>query len=178
MKTKAELEQQVMALKAQVERQYETIRRLSGDEGIVVQFSGDAFAGFAAPYVKADGKDAWRDGVMPVIARVIREHGIPHNPVDGFACEPRLDLGRGIYGRMDSFVVPRVAGLMLIDLINAAADFGRKCYAQGVQVGSDVLAQLARGEISQDEYEDRIAREKAQDMQAHRKARLNSLNEV
>lgn len=181
MKTKAQLEERITQLEDRCRRQEEALKALSKEAGVQVLMGGRFNSG-SAPYVKPAGApvlsdDVWNSRVMPVVAAAIRQHGVLVQNDEGFSHESYLDLGRGIYGRSERIVIPRLAGEMIVGLLNAAADFGRECYAAGIRQGTSILKQLAEGKISEDEFEDRVAREKALDAQSHKKYQLNKHSE-
>jgi len=175
MPTKKELEQEVSRLELVIAQQSKVVGKLSKKFGVTVNLPWAPHGSNSghAPYIKPNGsdKDVWRYKVLPIIISVIEKHGTERSHDLGTFTESFLDLHEGFRGGEKSLVIPKEIADMLIDFMNAAADFAREAHAQGIREGSSLLLQLAHNQTTISDYEDRIGREQALDVQAHNRYR-------
>lgn len=175
MKTKLELEQEIERLNGIVREQSKALGKMTNKIGVTISLPAWAHGANSgsAPYIKPDGSndDVWRHKVLPIITKALTKQGIEFGHELGAFGGSSLDLHEGHYGCEKSCVVPELIADILIEFMNAAADFAREAHAQGIREGTSLLKQLANGTITASSYEDQIAQEQACDVQAHNRYR-------
>lgn len=179
MATKAELEAQIASLEATIREQGRTLAALSSASAMEVRLPWKGYGGNrgSAPLIKSKGfDDVWLQKVLPLVVKAILKHGTL-STIHGCSHKSETDLNDSIYASGDRYIIPAIAGEILLELLNAAAEFGRLCYSDGVREGSNILKQLADGKITEENYEDRVAREKAIDTQDHKRYRAKMTEE-
>ena len=164
MATKQDLEKRIAELEQQMQDKQRALRLLSEDNGCIVKVPEHTytFTHINAPLagMREDGKnnvDSWQARVMLVIATAIREHGVCIKEAHFFTTHSSTTLDLGSEGMGSNFgvpyVVPRLVGLFLRELLNGCAEFGQDCVAEGYEAGADLLARLQRNEITVDEFD-------------------------
>ncbi|MHB1309880.1 MAG: hypothetical protein ACYC23_22645 [Limisphaerales bacterium] len=172
MATKQELEKQIETLNGEIREQARALQLLSSDVGMEVGLPWREYTGNRgdAPLITDEKRnDVWLKKVLPIVARVISEKGISAG-ISGASHDSVLDLNDS-HSHGKRYVIPSIAGEILIALMNAAAEFGRLCYRDGVAEGAGLLQQLANGQMTASDFEDRIAIEQAGRIQKHKQYR-------
>lgn len=162
MPTKAELQAQIAHLERIIDDQEKALNKLANMECVEIKTPNVnyAFASADAPYVKEEnGSDPWQEKVMPSIIDTIRTHGVQHPTARSF-CKNTMNLIRdGYYPKETRILVPKIVATFVRDFINAAAQFGKICRAEGVKQGANLLTQLAQDRITSTEFDEKFARE-------------------
>lgn len=153
MPTKAELETRIAELEATVRRQEKALRELSGDVGMEIRFPF-AVHSVELPLMLDDNRHECRDKIAEVIWNVVHEHGIPVNTTPGARGISELSFKGWTPGAR--FVVPVLAGKMIAALIVEIARYGDAMYRTGHRTGSDLLTQLASGDITPAKFDENI----------------------
>lgn len=167
MKTKAELEKEIELLKQVIEKQKREAALLESRYVCVRIPNPNSIRFSHAPYVGTMKEDSWREKVAPVIFTMLRAHG----EVRDFESPwPKKTLDFADAGRChgDWVNVPVGVAELVMDLVNAAGDFGADCFRKGFETATGMLRQLAAGEVSAEEFEDRAVRERIRDTQSNR----------
>lgn len=158
MPTKAELEAEITVLQNTIQKQSKALTELSQQECVRIHlpvWEHHALTG-GAPNIKDDsGIDLWREQVMPAITKVIEELGVSTN-TPGACASPTIRLHESSYREPKNFIVPRIVGEFICSFLNAAATFGKVCYARGVEQGTELLISLAQDKITLTDLEDSV----------------------
>lgn len=178
MPTKAELQQQIDQLQQVIARQKAEADLRSPEYVLMtVPEKGREFSLKLchAPYtadIKTRKRCSWKEGVMPVLLSMLRAHSVPMDSCHGvYPTRSIKFLDDGDCGG-EHLVVPGGVADLVVDLINAMGDYGADCYRKGIETASGMLKQLAAGEVSEGEYEDRLTRERIMECQSWRRHRI------
>lgn len=159
MATKAELEKRITELESQIREYEKSVKALSEKEGMLITLPSHSYhiAHGDAPHLSFQKNLA--ESLIEIMGPALQKHGAKLrytspakslNLHDNFLSSPK-----------DSILVPIVWGEIMAEIIDCAADFGRRCYAKGYEQGSNLLSRLSRNEITADEFEHSLEREKA-----------------
>jgi hypothetical protein len=159
MATKSDLEKRITELEAEIREYEKAVRILSGKEGMEImlpQVARDMPTG-DAPHLSH--QEGLAERLIAILEPALRKHGAKLR----FTSPAKsLSLKENIYRTWgDRILVPIVWGEVMAEIIDCAADFGRRCRAEGYREGSDLLGRLMRNEITADEFDESLEKEKA-----------------
>ena len=158
MPSKAELDAEIVRLKQVIATQERALRMLSADEGVEVAFPF-AKHGMETGVFAVHGVGDVKGEVLGVIWDVVHAHGIPMKGCPGAVSGKEMVPVRGDgFSSGARFIVPTLAAEVMAGMVNRIADYGASCYKSGFSEGSSILRQLAAGQISASDLEDRSLR--------------------
>ena len=155
MATKLELEKKIAELELQIHERDKAICILSENEGmeiILPRVARDMPTG-DAPHLSFQQGLAER--LIRIMEPALRKHGAK---LKYTRPAKSLNLKDNIHSDIGDHIV---WGEVMAEIIDCAAEFGRACYAQGYKQGSDLLGRLTRSEITADEFDESLDKEKA-----------------
>lgn len=154
MATKKELEDRIAQLEADVRERDKAIDILSRKDGMEITLPAcpmDVATG-DAPHLKYKG--GIMESLITVMEPSLRKHGAK---LSRSSAAKTLLLHENFHRvRGDAILVPAVWGEIMVDIMDAAAKFGRQCYEAGVSHGSSLLTRLSQNEITPGQFEEGI----------------------
>lgn len=159
MKTKRQLEDRIAELEACVRELDKAVTSLSSEVGMEIILPGvhrDAPNGDAP---RLFGEDGIAERLMRIMEPALRKHGAKLSHTIPAKSIRLHDNSYRVQG--DRILVPVIWGEVMVEIADAAAEFGRLCYAEGVEHGSNLLTRMSRGELTAEELEDGVEKAKS-----------------
>lgn len=162
MPTKQELEAEINRLKGVINEQRRALEAVH-DRGVTVIMpppGGEHNSDIGTAPHLAFNKSNWRGLVLKPVMAVLRQHGVKDGMhIPGAPAELRLSDGYLSSG--ERWHLPTLTAVLVTDLLNDLAEFTSACYVAGLKDGTSLLKQLAQGELTVSELEERLALEEA-----------------
>ena len=152
MATKAELESRISELESKVREREKAVSILSAKCGMEIdlpQVARDMPTG-DAPHLSH--QEGLTEKLVAILEPALRKHGAKLSctiPRKTLLLKDNIHRSHG-----DTILVPVIWGEVMADIIDCAADFGRRCYVEGFKNGNDMLVRMSRGEITAEYLED------------------------
>lgn len=161
--TRAQLEARVAELEAELLKRDRALAALASRQAMEVVLPGapgDGARGVAPHLPDAPGLT---DRVLRALEPALRRHGTELR----YPAAATLRLHDNPYRLPgEALLVPLAVGEALADVVDAAAEFSRECYAEGFQRGADLLARVAKGDLDLGQLEAGVDRARERQGQA------------
>jgi hypothetical protein len=166
MATKQELEKQIEDLKAELREQEKAVNILTKKKAMEIVLplvaryiaTGDA----PTPFFKK----GLNERLIAIMEPALRKHGAKLRWAQSAKHLHLQDNHLSAAG--DRIFVPIIWGEIMAEIMDCAATFARQCRAEGFKEGADLLGRLTRNEITADEFDESLDREKAIRRQKHK----------
>lgn len=161
MATKKELEDRIASLERMCREQRKALDNFGQASGMEITLPAAEHhtAKGDSPYVR---DSALQNKLIPLIGKALEKRAVNEKTCGGASCRYDLSLHDEYLCRPGpTFIVPAIWGEVMVDILDAAAEFGRECYAKGHTEGSNLLRRFVANEITVDEFDDSVDRERA-----------------
>lgn len=158
--TKKDMEDKIAEMERKISAQARALEAFAKTDGVEIELPPHYYMSAIgdAPHIR-DG--SLQKKLIPLMCTALKKHGANHEETGRIVAKAHASMRSGCSHDGGTVTVPRIWGDIMFAILDAAAAFGRECYADGYANGSDMLGRLVAGEVTADQFEESAEREKA-----------------